>query len=99
MYELLRRLRILFSPAVRLQVWQHTLDRRTNEQRDRDLESTWRARVRANERGREHDALTRRACLPIALEPGEALDALSVDNNVRMPIAIPAIRFTRRQAT
>lgn len=83
--ELRLRLRILFSPAVRLHVWCHTADRRTNAQRDRDLEATWRARVLANVRRREHKDMVKRASVAIPLEPGD-------------PIAVPATRLMCRQA-
>lgn len=63
-----RRLAAAFVPEVRLQVWPVGSDLRSQAERDRDIESTWRARVRLNERRRE---LARReaAQMPVEASP------------------------------
>lgn len=96
--EFLRRLAHLFAPAVRLHVWEHSRDRRTNAQRDRELERAWRENVRANERRREMARQRQRATVGIPFRAGETLQVFAVDTEARVPVAVPPTNFLRRQA-
>lgn len=81
--EFMRRIGALFVPDVRLQVRPAPIDRRSQAQRDRDIESEWRRRVRMNEQRR---ALARRAPVTVDADTGKVTDTPRVDLRSRQAI-------------
>jgi len=51
--QFIRRIAGILSPDVRVDIRGISVDRRTQQQRDRDLEAHWRQNVRRNVRQRE----------------------------------------------